>query len=740
MERLRCAVERITFRSDESGFTVLRCRAAGFQDLITVVGVMPETHVGSILQLEGEWRLDAKYGRQFSVSAFEETMPATAYGIEKYLGSGLVKGIGPKFAHRIVQAFGPDTLDIIEETPERLLEVPGIGQVRVDRIRKSWAEQKEIRNIMLFLQSHDVSTGHATKIFKTYGADSIRVVKENPYRLADDIWGIGFRTADTIAQKLGFETTRPERLRSGIKYTLNRLAEEGHCFATEEQLLRAGEEMLEVETASLEAVLRGMAESNELITEEFSSDGGLPARAIYLPPYYHSEAGTAKRLQELLRGRPSAAVNPEGLEARVQRRTGIRYDEVQLRAIRTAADSKVLVLTGGPGTGKTTTTQGIIAAFQESGARILLAAPTGRAAKRLSEATGMEAKTIHRLLEVKPPEGYQRNAENPLEGDVLIVDECSMIDIMLMYSLLRAVPDSMTLILVGDVDQLPSVGAGNVLRDMIASECFPVIRLTRIFRQAQTSRIIMNAHRINAGEMPDLSNGRNTDFFFIDLEKEMKAKGKDPSEASAVSEEAAGTVLELVGHRLPQHFRIQPRDIQVLTPMQRGPAGAANLNLLLQEAVNPGEDGLRRGGVRYCRNDKVMQIRNNYEKEVFNGDIGFVQAVDLEDRCLTVDFEGRPVTYDVTELDELVLAYATTIHKAQGSEYPVVVMPVLTSHYMMLQRNLIYTGVTRAKRGAVVVGTRKALGFAVRNINIRKRNTLLAKRLRENSSELRLKQ
>ena len=729
MERLRCAVERITFQSEETGFTVLRCRAGGFQDLITVVGNMPEIHAGSILQLEGEWRMDSKYGRQFSVSAFEETLPATVYGIEKYLGSGLVKGIGPKYAHRIVQAFGAETLDVIEENPERLLEVPGIGKLRVERIRKSWAEQKEIRNIMLFLQSHDVSTGHATKIYKTYGAESIRVVTDNPYRLADEIWGIGFRTADTIAQKLGFERTRKERLQSGIKYTLNRLADEGHCFATEEQLLRTGEEMLEVEPAMLESVLRGMTESGDLITEEFNADNGIPERAIYLPPFYHAEMGTAKRLRELFQGRPSVAVRPEGLEMRIQRRTGIQYDEVQLQAIRTAADSKVLVLTGGPGTGKTTTTQGIIAAFRESGARILLAAPTGRAAKRLSEATGMEAKTIHRLLEMKPPEGYQRNAENPLEGDVLIVDECSMIDIMLMYSLLRALPDSMTLILVGDVDQLPSVGAGNVLSDVILSGAFPVIRLTRIFRQAQTSRIIMNAHRINAGEMPDLSNGRDTDFFFIDVEKEMKGKGLDTSEAGGVAEEAAHTVLELVQQRLPRHFRVPPGEIQVLTPMQRGPAGAANLNLLLQEAVNPGEDGLRRGGIRYGKNDKVMQIRNNYEKEVFNGDIGFVQAVNQEDRSLTVNFDGREVSYDVTELDELVLAYATTIHKAQGSEYPVVVMPVLMSHYMMLQRNLIYTGVTRAKRGAVVVGTRKALAVAIRNVNIRRRNTRLAFRL-----------
>ena len=734
MEQLRCAVERITYRNDESGYTVLRCSARGYQDLITVVGSMPETHPGSSLQLEGEWRVDAKYGRQFSVTTFEETMPATAYGIEKYLGSGLVKGIGPKYARRIVQKFGTDTLDVIEENPERLLEVNGIGRVRLDRITKSWQEQREIRNIMLFLQGHDVSTGHATKIFKAYGSDSIRVVRDNPYRLADDIWGIGFHTADTIAQKLGFDLQRPERLRSGLLYTLNRLSEEGHCYATEQQLLQAGTELLAVETAPLEAVLQTMIFAGDLIAEPCIAENGTAETAIYLPPFFHSEAGAAKRLLEISGSAPMIPVNRNGLADRVQRRTGKQYDEVQLQAILTAVTSKILILTGGPGTGKTTTTQGIISAFREAGAKVLLAAPTGRAAKRLSETTGMEAKTIHRLLEVKPPEGYQRNADNPLEGDVLIVDESSMIDIMLMYNLLKAVPDRMTLILVGDVDQLPSVGAGNVLRDLIDSECFPVIRLNRIFRQAQTSRIVTNAHRINAGQMPDLSNGRNTDFFFVDVEKAVREKGQDPGEATAVSEQATEEILRLVREKLPHYYRLRPRDIQVLTPMQRGTAGAANLNLLLQAAVNPGGEGLRRGGVEFRRNDKVMQIRNNYEKEVFNGDIGFIQAVDLEDRSLTVSFDGRPVKYDVTELDELVLAYATTVHKSQGSEYPVVVMPVVMSHYVMLQRNLIYTGVTRAKKGMILVGTKKALSCAVRNVSVRKRNTLLAKRLKDGLS------
>ena len=707
MEQLRCVVERITYQNEQNGYSVLKCRAGGYQDLVTVVGNMPEVHVGSVLTLGGSWRVDSKYGRQFSVESFEETLPATVYGIEKYLGSGLVKGIGPKFARRIVRTFGADTLNVIEETPDRLLDVPGIGRVRVERIKKSWVEQKEIKNIMLFLQGHDVSTSHATKVYKTYGSDSIQVVRENPYRLADDIWGIGFRTADTIAEKMGFGHDRYPRLRSGIMYTLNALGNEGHCYATRDQLCKTGAELLEVDASLLSDTLDEMIRSGDVF---------LDGEAVYLPPFYHAEAGTARRLREVLRGQGAVVVRTEGLQRRIQSATGMNYDEVQIRAILSAVESKVFVLTGGPGTGKTTTTLGIITAFRSSGARILLAAPTGRAAKRLSEATGLEAKTIHRLLEVKPPDGYQRNEENPLEGDVLIVDECSMIDIMLMYSLMRAVPDSMRLILVGDVDQLPSVGAGNVLRDMIDSGCFPVVRLTRIFRQARTSRIIMNAHRINHGQMPDLSNGRQTDFFFMERE---------------TPEEAASAIVELVKTKLPKYYRLPPGEIQVLTPMQRGVVGASNLNQFLQESVNPGQDGLRRGGYVFRARDKVMQIRNNYEKEVFNGDIGTVDRVDLEDRTLTVRFDDRLVDYDATELDELVLAYATTIHKAQGSEYPVVVMPVLMTHYMMLQRNLLYTGITRAKKGLVLVGTKKAIAHAVRTVTVTKRNTKLCERLRQ---------
>lgn len=749
MDHLRCIVERITYQNAMNGYSVIKCRAKGFKELVTVVGSMPDVHVGSVLSLGGSWRVDGKYGRQFQMETFEEALPATVYGIEKYLGSGLVKGVGPKYARRIVQRFGKDTLTVIEEDPEKLLEVDGIGRLRVDRIKKSWEEQKEIKNIMVFLQGHDVSTAHATKIYKTYGNESIRTVQENPYRLADDIWGIGFRTADRIAEKLGFGHEKYVRLRSGILYTLNRLSEGGHCYATRDLLLKTGTELLSVEDSILSMTLDEMIRTKDVIIEDIpakedllsgsgteknnkaseKSPGTGPEKAIYLPPFYFSESGTARRLHEIGIGSGQIQVDPEGLADRIRKKTGMQYDQIQMQAILTAVTSKVLVLTGGPGTGKTTTTLGMITAFREAGARILLAAPTGRAAKRLSEAAGIEAKTIHRLLEAKPPEGYQKNEENPLRGDVLIVDECSMIDIMLMYNLLKAVPDTMTLILVGDIDQLPSVGPGNVLRDIIDSGCFPVVRLTRIFRQAQASRIIMNAHRINSGKMPDISNGRQSDFFFIDMEKEAWKAGIPEGDTAALSREAARQIVDLVKNRLARYYRTPAREIQVLTPMQRGAVGAVNLNQALQEAINPGNMGLRRGGYLFKPQDKVMQIRNNYDKEVFNGDIGVIESVNQEEGSLMADFDGRLVTYEISELDELVLAYAATIHKSQGSEYPIVVMPVLMNHYIMLQRNLIYTGVTRAKKILVIVGTKKALAYAVHNVTVHRRNTLLKERL-----------
>lgn len=632
-------------------------------------------------------------------------MPATVYGIEKYLGSGLVKGIGPKFAQLIVRQFGTDTIEVIETDIERLYEVPGIGKKRVEKIRESWEKQKDIKNVMLFLQGYGVSTAYAAKIYRCYGKESIDKVNENPYRLADDIWGIGFKTADGIANKMGYEKNDLRRCKSGLTYTLSQLSDEGHVYAEQEQLLKSAMELLEADQDPIVQAMKEMVETEQLIM-----DGDV----IYLPPFYYAEIGTANNLKGLMNcmGKKAAPIQPN-MEA-ITLQTGIEYDEVQVAAIRQAVNSKVMVLTGGPGTGKTTTTQGIIAALKTMGYSILLAAPTGRAAKRMSEATGMEAKTIHRLLEYNPADGYKRNDENPLEGDVLIVDECSMIDILLMNNLVKALPETMHLILVGDIDQLPSVGAGNVLRDIIDSERVPVVRLTRIFRQAQTSRIVMSAHAINEGKFPDISNGKDTDFFFI--------KNDD---ADAV----ATAIVDLVKNRLPKGYHMPLSKIQVLTPMQRGVVGSANLNLILQEALNPTKEGLSRGGYNFRKGDRVMQIRNNYDKEVFNGDLGYIESVNQEDRTLMVNFEERLVEYEVSELDELSLAYATTIHKAQGSEYPIVVMPVLMKHYVMLQRNLIYTGITRAKKVCVLIGSTKALAYAIHNLTVSNRNTKLKERL-----------
>ena len=702
---LRCVVERITYQNPENGYSVLKVKVKGYNDLVTLVGNLLEVPVGSVLLCRGEWKVDKRYGSQFVAATWEETMPATVYGIEKYLGSGLVKGIGPRFARAIVQRFGTETIDIIETEIERLYEVPNIGRKRVAKIRESWEKQKDIKNVMLFLQGYGVSTAYAAKIYREYGKESIEKVRENPYRLADDIWGIGFKTADGIAAKMGYEKEDPRRCRSGILYTLGQLSDEGHVYAGEEQLVKTAGQLLEAGETAIRDTLAGMLQAEDLILDK---------DAIYLPPFYHAECGTSRRLRDLAEstGRSlfDGLFDPSSLTAE----TGIEYDEVQLAAIRQAVTSKVMVLTGGPGTGKTTTTQGIIAALKKAGLRVLLAAPTGRAAKRMSEATGMEAKTIHRLLEYNPQDGYKRNDENPLEGDALIVDECSMIDILLMNNLLKAVPVGMRLVFVGDIDQLPSVGAGNVLRDIIDSQRIPVVRLVRIFRQAQKSRIVMNAHTINQGRFPDTSNGRDTDFFFM--------REDDP-------ERAAETIVRLVKERLPRAYRESPDRIQVLTPMQRGVVGAANLNLLLQQALNPSGPSLGRGGYTYRQGDRVMQLCNNYAKEVFNGDLGYIREVDTEERTLKVDFDGKWIEYDITELDELTLAYATTIHKAQGSEYPIVVMPVLMTHFVMLQRNLIYTGITRAKKICVLIGAAKALAYAVRNVSVLKRNTSLRERL-----------
>ena len=705
MESINCTIEHITYQNTENGYSVLQATVKGYREPQTVVGSFFEVTVGAVLKVEGEWKVDKRYGRQFSAQSWSETMPATLVGIEKYLGSGLVKGIGPKFAKLIVARFGLETFDVIENDIDKLLEVPNIGRGRVAKIRASWEKQKDVKDIMVFLQGHGVSSTYAAKIYKEYGKESIEKVNGNPYCLADDIWGIGFKTADSIAEKLGYEKNDLRRCRSGILYTLSKLADEGHVYSEREQLVKSAKELLQADEEPISQAIEQMIWDEDLIIDD---------EAIFLPPFYYAECGVANKFKRLMSESEGSLFDKELNIEDIVKHTNIQYDEVQMSAIKQAVQSKVMVLTGGPGTGKTTTTLGIIAALESLGQSILLAAPTGRAAKRMSEATGKEAKTIHRLLEYNPAEGYGRNDENPLEGGVLIVDECSMIDVILMNSLLKAVPSTMRLIMVGDIDQLPSVGAGNVLRDIIDSGTVPVVRLTRIFRQAQTSRIITNAHKINQGVFPDISNGRNADFFFI--------KQEDP-------ELAAQEIVNIVKNRIPKAYHYNTNDIQVLAPMQRSVVGATNLNVILQEAINPVGESLSRGGYKYRNGDKVMQIRNNYEKEIFNGDIGVVENVSIEDRSLTVLFDGRSVTYEDSELDELTLAYATTIHKAQGSEYPVVVIPLLMTHYVMLQRNLVYTGITRAKKICIIVGTTKALAYSIHNMVVLKRNTKLKERL-----------
>jgi exodeoxyribonuclease V alpha subunit len=709
MEKLNGVVERITYVNEENGFSVIKIKVKGQADLVTVVGNMAFVNIGAVVELQGEWSFDSRYGRQFKANSYLEKIPATVAGIERYLGSGLIKGIGPVNAKRIVKWFKEDTIRIIEEEPERLNEVEGIGPKRIDMIKDAWVEQKEIKNVMLFLQEHEVSVAYAVKIYKTYGNASINVVKENPYRLADDIWGIGFKIADKIATKLGFDQNSYVRCRAGLIYVLNQLANEGHCFAFREQLLQEAVEILEIEQVLLEKALEDMLKE-EVIVQEGEDK-------FYLPSFYYSEEGVAKRIKEVTTTKkPFTFQNIEEIIKEIQKENNIVYDQVQLEAIKVACDSKFMVLTGGPGTGKTTTTLAIIRVLEKMKAKILLAAPTGRAAKRLSEATGREARTLHRLLEYKPPHGYEKNSANPLDCDVLIIDEMSMVDIVLMYNLLKAVPNKAMVILVGDMDQLPSVGPGNVLRDIINSGVVKVVKLTRIFRQAQGSRIITNAHKINKGLFPYLKGGRKSDFFFIE-------------ESDPVS--IVAQIKALCAQRLPAYYGVDPvDDIQVLTPMQRGVVGVRNLNEVLQEALNPAKIWVTYGGIKYKLYDKVMQIKNNYEKNVFNGDIGRIIALDQEEKKVLIRFDQHVVKYDVTELDEVVLAYATTIHKSQGSEFRIVVAPLVTQHFIMLQRNLLYTCVTRAKKVMVLLGTKKALAIALKNNKVELRNTMLEERLK----------
>ncbi|WP_129597257.1 ATP-dependent RecD-like DNA helicase [Anaerophilus nitritogenes] len=715
MERLRGVVERITYANEETGYSVIKVKCKGYMELVTIIGNMTTVNIGAVVYVKGFWSNNPKYGRQFEAKEWEEALPASIYGIEKYLGSGLIKGIGPVYAKKIVHLFQENTLNIIEEEPDRIIEVPGIGKKRVEMIKKAWQDQKEIKNIMLFLQSNGISTSFGSRIYKVYGNESINILKENPYKLADDVYGIGFKTADQLASNLGIDKDSFKRCRAGIFYTLSQFSEEGHCYATSKQLICKCVEILEIEEPKIVMTMDHLLKEKELIKEE--------PDIIYLPPFFYSERGVARRLKQIMEERTKKSiVNSDKVIYLLEKKENINYDTIQKKAIKQAENSKVMVLTGGPGTGKTTTTHGIISLFKHSGMEVVLAAPTGRAAKRMSEATGMEAKTIHRLLEYKPPHGYKKNEENPIDADVLIIDEASMIDIILMYNLLKAVSDHMILIIVGDIDQLPSVGPGNVLRDIIASEAVPTIKLEHIFRQAMGSKIITNAHRINKGENPDLTGGKSSNFFFIENEE---------------NNHVINSIVQLCTKRLPKYYKVDPiQDIQVLTPMQRTETGAANLNVVLQSALNQNTIYLKRGAIEYRLYDKVMQIRNNYDKEVFNGDVGFICNIDTEEKTLKVNFDGREIEYEALELDEIVLAYATTIHKAQGSEYPIVVMPITFSHYIMLQRNLLYTGITRAKKVVVLVGNKKAIYSAVKNNNVKDRNTKLAQRLREELLDL----
>ncbi|MFH1954915.1 MAG: ATP-dependent RecD-like DNA helicase [Pseudomonadota bacterium] len=716
-------IERITYTNDENGFTIARLKVYGRSDLVTVVGSLMAPTPGEILKLKGEWTNHPKYGEQFKISQYKTVVPASIHGIEKYLGSGLIKGIGPIIARRIVKKYGEQTLDIIENEIDKLEQVEGIGSKRIEMIRKAWEDQKEIRDVMLFLQGHGVSSGYATKIFKQYGNRSIQVVKENPYRLATDIFGIGFVTADHIAEKLGFDRNSQVRAEAGILYVLNQLADEGHVYFPHASLLKKCQEVLGVAKELIVRALAAIANEKRVVIEDINGDSDELTennKAVYLVRFHVSETGIAERIMTLLRAPKSIRdIDSDKAVSWVQERLSIKLAENQILAVKSAAENKALVITGGPGTGKTTIINAILTIFSRLSVRILLAAPTGRAAKRMGEATGHDAKTIHRMLEYSIQKGgFQKNGEHPLDCALLVVDEASMIDTILMYHLLKAIPPEATLILVGDVNQLPSVGAGNILKDIISSGLLPVVELNKIFRQAEESLIIVNAHKINNGILPSFTSSKDKleDFYFIERE--------DP-------EEVLTEILDLTKERIPARFGFDPiHDIQVLTPMHRGVVGAENLNIELQKALNPIGGGIMRGNRKLSLNDKVMQIKNNYDKEVFNGDMGRIRTIDAENQEAIISFDGRDVPYDFTELDEIVLAYAVSVHKSQGSEYPAIIVPVLTQHYMLLQRNLIYTAVTRGKRLVILIGTKKALAIGVKNDKTRKRYTFLEKRLR----------
>jgi exodeoxyribonuclease V alpha subunit len=703
-------VERVTFHNADNGFCVLRIKARGHRDLVTIVGHAAMISAGEWITASGEWVNDRTHGQQFKARFMRSSAPSSIEGIEKYLSSGMIRGIGLVYAKKMVRAFGERVFDIIETEPDRLHEVDGIGPVRARRITEAWAEQKVVREIMVFLHCHGVGTARAVRIYKTYGADAVQVMTENPYRLARDIRGIGFKTADAIAIKLGIEKTAMIRVRAGISYALTEAMDEGHCGLPTEELVPLTVELLEVQK---ELVLTAL--DLELADGTVIADTVGATACVFLGGLYRAEQVIAQRLRCLVNGTlPWPYIDPAKALPWIEQKVSLALAESQVAAVRLALLSKVLVITGGPGVGKTTIVNAILRILAAKGVNLLLCAPTGRAAKRMTEASGFEAKTIHRLLEVDPRIGaFKRNGDNPLVCDLLVVDETSMVDVLLMQALLRAVPDDAALPIVGDIDQLPSVGPGQVLADIIASSAVPVVRLTEVFRQAAQSRIITSAHRMNRGSIPDLAKPEGaSDFYFVQAD--------DP-------ESAVPRIIELVKTRIPQRFGLDPiRDIQVLCPMNRGGVGARSLNIELQAALNPaGERKVERFGWTFAPGDKVMQIENDYDKEVYNGDIGYVDDVDPDVGELTASFDGRAVTYGFGELDTLVPSYAATIHKSQGSEYPAVVIPVMTQHYAMLQRNLLYTGVTRGKRLVVLVGQKKAVAIAVHNVSGRRRSSKL---------------
>lgn len=715
-------LERITYYNEESLFLVARLRCQE-DDLHTIIGNMPRFTVGERLKLEGEWFQHKDFGRQFKVKKYEVAMPHNEKGIRNFLASGLIKGVGPSTAEKIVDYFGMETLDVIGETPERLCEIEGIGEKKAAMISASLAERQEVIKVMTFLQSYGVSTGYATRIYRKYGDETVARVSENPYRLADDVFGVGFKTADKIALEMGLNPDSPPRIRAALLFMLKEAMEEGHVYLPRDVLVQKTLEALSSETSPitdemLQKQLERLVRDKDLVEEALDT-----GTAVYAAPLWHAERYVAARLLDIARYQLSldtlnlAPVEPEG----------VRLAPAQREAVRKALDTGLMVVTGGPGTGKTTTIRSLLALFQQHGLEVMLAAPTGRAAKRMTEATGLEAKTLHRLLEYAQVEGegfaFQRNEDRPLKAHVVIVDEVSMVDLPLCFHLLKAIPQGCKLILVGDMDQLPSVGPGNVLRDIIASGAVPVVRLDQIFRQAGESAIITNAHLVNSGQMPD-TGGSSNDFFFI---------------AEAEPEKVLETVLDLCSHRLPRYKNKDAiADIQVLSPMRRNLLGVDNLNIHLQEKLNPPapyKTEIRGGGNTFRLGDKVMQVRNNYQKEVFNGDIGRITYINGDDGEMIVcypDVSGaREVIYDQSELDELSLSYAVSVHKSQGSEYPVVVLPVVTQHFILLQRNLLYTAITRAKELVVLIGTKKALAIAVRNNKTVERYTRLAARLAE---------